>query len=407
MKWTLSEDWSATLLGLIIVVLSGLGLLGADARLLVVLAVTAFSLFLFWQGSTDEVAPRWLVGLVTLVMLVGLTWLAFELDRHIAGYFKTQGLSGNPLEYPLTAVVLGLIGNGVLRLLRWHEFSRPAIRTELFLKVGLVVLGSRIALGDLLAMGVGGLVQALIMVGSVFFFTWWLAGKFKLAPTLKAVMASAVAVCGVSAAIAAAGSVMAKREEVSTITALVILTALPLMVLMPILAGAMGLSPQVAGAWFGGNIDTTAAVVGAGTIYGEEAQKVAAVVKLAQNVLIGFVAFGLALYFALVVQRDPNQKPSVGVLWQRFPKFVLGFMLVSVFASLGAFSSALVKDLGVITNWVFGLAFVSIGLEFSAGAVRDMGWQPIAVYMGATVFNTVLALGVAYVIFGMLALGGV
>lgn len=406
MKWLLSEDWSATLLGLLTVVLVGLGVLGADAKLVVLLAVTTFSMVLFWQSSNDDVVPRWLIIVVAFVLLAGLTWLTFEIDRSIAGYFKSQGFTGNPLEYPLTAVVLGLIGNGGLRLLGWHETLRAAIRTELFLKVGLVVLGSRIALGDLLVTGVGGLLQAFIMVSSVFFFTWWLAGKFNISPTLKAVLASAVSVCGVSAAIAAAGAVMAKREEVSTISALVIVTALPLMVIMPILAGAMGLSPQVAGAWFGGNIDTTAAVVGAGTIYGEEAQNVAAVVKLSQNVLIGFVAFGLALYFALVVQRDPSQKPNVGMLWQRFPKFVLGFLVVSVLASLGVFAPALVKELGAVTSWVFALAFVGIGLEFSVGAVRAMGWQPIAVYAGATVFNTVLALLVASVIFGTLGLGG-
>ena len=337
------------------------------------------------------------VGAIVLILLV---LLVAEIDKWIGATFKANGIASNPLEYPLTAVVIGLVFNGIFKLLKIRWLIKPALRTELFLKVGLVLLGATIVLGDVLKMGIGGLVQALIMVASVFFFTWWLSGKAKLDGRLRAVMSSAVAVCGVSAAIAAAGAVHAKREEVSYITTLVIITAIPLMVLMPILAGAMGLSPQVAGAWFGGNIDTTAAVVGAGTIYGPEAQQMASVVKLAQNVLIGFVAFGLAMYFATVVEKDSSKRPSPRIIWQRFPKFVLGFMLASALASVGVISPELRAELKTLTQWVFALAFVSVGLEFSITDLRSAGWRPIAVYGGATVFNTVLALIVATLIFG-------
>ena len=333
-------------------------------------------------------------------VLIVLTLLVAEVDKLIASEFAARGFAQNPLEYPLTAVVIGLIANGIFKLLNLHWLIKPALRTELFLKVGLVLLGARISLGDMLALGVGGLVQALIMVTSVFFFTWWLGGRAKLGNQLRAVMSSAVAVCGVSAAIAAAGAVHAKREEVTYITTLVILTAIPLMVLMPLLAGAMGLSPVVAGAWFGGNIDTSAAVVGAGTMFGPEAQQVASVVKLAQNVLIGVVAFALALYFTTVVEKDPTQRPSAALIWQRFPKFVLGFMFVSLLATTGVISPALVKELNTLTQWTFALAFVSVGLEFSVTDLRSAGWRPVAVYGGATVFNTILALIVASVIFG-------
>ncbi|MCB9454121.1 MAG: putative sulfate exporter family transporter [Anaerolineaceae bacterium] len=348
---------------------------------------------------------KWARLLIGLVMLVLLVVLVAELDKWISASFKAQGMSKNPLEYPLTAVVIGLLANGILRLAHLYDFVRPAIRTELFLKIGLVLLGARISLGDLLAKGAGGLVQALVMVASVFLFTWWLAGRFKLPETLKAVMASAVSVCGVSAAIAAAGAVQARKEEVSYITTLVILTALPLMVLMPWLANVMGLTPTIAGAWFGGNIDTTAAVVGAGTIYGPEAQQVAAVVKLAQNVLIGFVAFALALYFALVVNRGEGERPTPAMIWQRFPKFVLGFVLVSILASLDVFTPALAAEIDTANKWFFALAFVCIGLDFTVAELRKAGWKPIGVYLGATVFNTVLALIVATVIFGVLGLG--
>lgn len=355
-------------------------------------------------SKAESLSASRLWPLTGLALLIALTLLVAELDRFIADSFKAQGVLRNPFEYPLTAVLIGLAANGLLRLTGVYARVRPAFRTEFFLKVGLVLLGARISLGDMLATGAAGLVQAVVMVTCVFFFTWWLAGRFKLPPTLKAVMASAVSICGVSAAIAAAGAVLAKKEEVTYIAALVILTAIPLMVLMPLLADAMNLPPQVAGAWFGGNIDTTAAVVGAGTIHGAEAQQVAAVVKMAQNVLIGFVAFALALYFAIVVEGDQGQRPRPAVIWQRFPKFVLGFALVSALATLGAFTPGIAKELDRASQWAFALAFVSIGVEFAPGALREMGWRPVAVYLGATVFNTVLALLAALVIFG--ALGG-
>lgn len=355
------------------------------------------------DNPVATVSPSPLMGwLAGGALLIILTLLVAEVDKGIAALFKAQGVAQNPLEYPLTAVVIGLIANVVLRSTGVYERVRPAIRTELYLKIGLVLLGARISLGDLLATGAGGLVQAVIMVVCVFGFTWWLGGRVQLPETLKAVMASAVSICGVSAAIAAAGAVQARREEVTYITTLVIVTALPLMVIMPMLAGAMGLPPQVAGAWFGGNIDTTAAVVGAGTLYGPEAQSVAAVVKLSQNVLIGFAAFGLALHFALVVNRGQGERPTPAMIWTRFPKFVLGFMLVSALASVGAFSAPLVREIGTATQWVFALAFVCIGIEFSVSDLRQAGWKPVLVYLAATVFNTLLALGVAWVIFGVL-----
>ncbi|MBL8156482.1 MAG: putative sulfate exporter family transporter [Anaerolineae bacterium] len=349
--------------------------------------------------ATDSKRYGFIVGLILLIVL---TLLVAEFDRAIANAFRAQGVAQNPLEYPLTAAVIGLIANAALRLTGLYEFVRPAIRTELYLKIGVVILGARVSLGDLVGIGAGGLIQALIMVASVFFFTWWLGGKFKLPETLKAVMASAVSICGVSAAIAAAGSVQARKEEITYVTTLVIVTALPLMVLMPILANALGLAPDVAGAWFGGNIDTTAAVVGAGTIFGEEAQRVATIVKASQNVLMGFVAFALALYFVSVVQKNQGERPSPRIIWQRFPKFVIGFVLVSILTSLNAFTPTLIREMSTAYQWAFTLAFVSIGLDFSLTALRQAGWKPVIVYLGATLFNTILALLVSSVIFGVL-----
>jgi uncharacterized membrane protein YadS len=213
-------------------------------------------------------------------------------------------------------------------------------------------------------------------------------------------MASAVAICGVSAAVAAAGSVLARKEQVTYVTALVIVTALPLMVLAPWAAGALGLSEPVAGAWFGGNIDTTAAVVGAGTLYGDTAQQVASIVKSTQNALIGVVTFLLALYFSLVVERTPGQRPHPREIWDRFPKFVLGFLAAAGLYTLGWIDGGRGTALEALRNWAFTLAFVGMGLQLSLGDLRQMGWRPLSVFLITTVFNTLLALAAAWLIFG-------
>ena len=348
-----------------------------------------------------------LVGLAIVLALAFLArWLKFQVYN-----VKDIGLGipGKALEYPLWAALVGLIANWILKAVKGYDFVKSGFRTELFLKVGLVLLGAGISFKVILTAAAGAILQGVIMVTAVYFFSWWLGGKFGLSDTLRAVMSTAVSICGVSAAIAAAGSVLAKKEEITYITALVIVTALPLMVIAPLLAGAMNLPEPIAGAWFGGNVDTTAAVVGAGTIYGETAQKIASIVKQTQNALIGVVAFLLALYFSTVVE-GKKEKPSASIIWQRFPKFVLGFILASIIFTFGLIPAAggTGKDptagnaIAAIKDWAFCLAFVSMGLELSVGEFKKMGWSPVIVYLIVTVFNTLLALLVAWLIFGWL-----
>jgi uncharacterized membrane protein YadS len=163
----------------------------------------------------------------------------------------------------------------------------------------------------------------------------------------------------------------------------------------------MGLAQPVAGAWFGGNIDTTAAVVGAGTIYGEQAQSIASIVKSTQNAMMGVVAFLLALYFVTVVERRPGQRPSARLIWDRFPKFVLGFAVASLLYTFKIIDGGKGTAIEALKNWAFTLAFVGMGLELSVSELRRMGWAPVVVFLITTLFNTLLALGVAWLIFGV------
>ena len=344
---------------------------------------------------------RVIAGLAVVLVLSIISWLV---TKQVYTMELPLGIPGKVLEFPLWAALVGLVGNLVLRLLGLREMVRPGIHTELFLKIGLILLGAGINFNLIAGAAGGAILQTLVLITSVFSFAWWVSGKFGLDDKLRAVMSMALSVCGVSAAIAAAGSVSARKEQVTYVTGLVIAVALPMMVIAPLLGHAIGLSEPVAGAWFGGNIDTTAAVIGAGTIYGETAQKIASIVKSTQNTLIGVVAFFLAIFFASKESAENGRaRPSMKMIWDRFPKFVLGFVIASILFSLGWIDGGKGSAIEAVKNWAFTLAFVSMGLELSVTEFRKMGWKPVAVFLIVTVFNTLVALLAAYIIFTYIA----
>ena len=355
--------------------------------------------------------PGWVVGgLGVLLLLAIATWY---LTEQVPEWTSGTALAdvGGAIEFPVYAIVLGLLANWVLSASGLRERLAGGFRTELFIKIGLVLLGASVDLGVIGRAAGPAILQSLVLVSAVFAFTWWFAGKLGLDAKLRALLASALSICGVSAAIAAAGAVNAKKEQLAYAASLVIVFALPSIFLLPWLAGQLGLSPAVTGAWIGGNIDTTAAVTAAGTLAGEEALEIAAIVKSTQNALIGFVAVALTAYFALRIERVPGGDSAaqrsgwLKQIWQRFPKFVLGFVLASVIATL--YLSAVGSDAGRpvigvandLRTWFFTLAFVSIGLEFRVSSLRSAGARPVLVFAAGTLLNILLALGIASLVF--------
>jgi len=348
----------------------------------------------------QKVSAPWLWWSASFLLVIGLTVATWWLNKTIPTWNKQLRV----IEFPVYAVLLGLLANGVLSFVGIRDRLAAYFRTEFFLKTGLVLLGATINLTEIVAFGAKGLVQAVILITSVFLFTWFVARWLGVEEKLRALLSASVAICGVSAAITAAGAVLAKKEQLAYVTGLVILFALPLMFLQPAAAVWLGLPPEVAGAWIGGNIDTTAAVVGAGSIHSQQALKVASITKISQNALIGVVAFLLAFYWVVVVERKPGQRPSAWQIWERFPKFVLGFILASIVVTLvtssGWVGKTGLRDLRHLREWFFIAAFLSIGYGLSFHGLRDAGWRPIGVYALATVFNTFVALAVASIIFG-------
>lgn len=408
----LSEDWTAVVLGFLVI---GAGLLG------VLPAVPAFA----WSDA-DKLATVFAAenlrrallvgGLTGGLALGGVALMGGRARAFVAGFpvvlllaLLAQVAAGNArvhalgLEYVIFALGAGLLVSNVLGAPRW---LLEAARTELFIKTGLVVMGSGLLLPEILQAGALGILQGVFVVAVVFYASMWLCRRLRVDDEFAAMLSTAVSICGVSAAIAACGAIQGDRRRLSYVTSLVLIVAVPMMVLLPWVARLLGLPDAVAGAWMGGTLDTTGSVVAAGGLISETAMKTGVIVKFSQNVLIGFAAFALALWWT-VGRRGaaaPADRPSARVIWDRFPKFVLGFLAASVLFSFvvdPATVKATKSALSGLRTAFFALAFASIGLETRLGDLIKMEQgRPALAFVLAQGINVVWTLVLAYLLFG-------
>ena len=348
----------------------------------------------------------WIRAAISLLIVLLLAWFTRYLDANVPNWLPEQAWVKS-IEFPVYAILVGLAGGAVLRSVGLRDRLDMAFRTEFFIKTGLVLLGASINLAIIAQAAGPAIAQSAILITCVFLSTWLLAGLLGIDQKLRALLAASVSICGVSAAIAAAGAVAAKKEQLAFVTSLVVLFALPSIFIQPWMAQQLGLSQSVAGAWIGGNIDTTAAVAAAGSIVGDDALKIATIVKTTQNALMGVVAFLLAAYFVYRVEKTPGASVSMSTLWTRFPKFILGFIAASAMATwyinTAADQKAAIATVAVagtdLRIWFFTLAFVCIGLAFRVTSVREAGMRPVIVFAAATILNLVLALVLASIFF--------
>lgn len=410
----ISEDWTVVILGLSIIFLALIG---------IVVPSPSFS----WNDSTDLFASvlstsnLWAMLaqflLIYSVAIVGAILLQQNLRAvllmlpsvYVLTLFALV-LAGNNLfkEYNLEAVIFSLaIGLVISNFFKLPEWFKKALSTELYVKIGLVLLGTSIIFGDILKAGSLGLVQALVVVITVWYFAFWVCRKLKIDKEMSLMLSSAVSICGVSAAIATSGAIKGDSKKLSYVISLVLITAVPMMIFMPYLADWMGLSQKVTGAWLGGSIDTTGAVVASGSLVGDEALKISTIVKFSQNVMLGIAAFFISIYWTYTKSVDEatkSERPTLKLIWDRFPKFVIGFVFASLLFSFMGSPAAVAEVKGSLKSlqglW-FALAFTSIGLETN---FKDLFGQqnkkPLYAFLIAQSFNVVVTLLIAMLLFG-------
>ncbi|MDD3737217.1 MAG: putative sulfate exporter family transporter [Bacteroidales bacterium] len=419
-RFIVGQDWASVVAGFVLilfVVLTGYAI-----------GTPSFGGKAGWSGDHDfsgmfGASSLWTSALYTfiifgLVAVVGMALSGDSLKKYFVGFLSIfmlailaqfissyAGFKNLGLETVLFSLLLGLLIGNLFRLPAW---LRSGVQTELYVKIGLVLLGATILFMDILSAGGYGLLQAIIVVTVVWYFAFWLSRKMKIDDEFSTMLASAVSICGVSAAIATAGAINGDKKKLSFIISLVLIIAIPMMIFLPIIAKWMGLSDVVTGAWLGGTIDTTGAVVAAGTIAGETGLQYATIVKFSQNVLLGLAAFAISIFWAYRGRgaNEKGQHVPVRIIWDRFPKFVLGFILASLvfsFVLSQETAEASGKVIKSFSTFWFNLAFISIGLETRFADFKHMeSKKPFYSFLIAQTFNIFFTLGVSYLLFQLI-----
>lgn len=331
------------------------------------------------KTTLPDTPPRLggVLGVLPGLLLLAVIGFAGKVtEQSIAAYGKTHHLALPNIEYVLWAILFGLIISNTVGVPRL--FQAGVDTYELWLKVGIILLGARFLLGDVLKLGGFSLALVAIELGLSIALMSWLGKRFHLSPKLTSLLAIGSSICGVSAIIAAKGAIDADDEEASyAIAAILALGAVSLLV-FPLIGHTLGMTDPSFGLWVGLAVDNTAEATAAGALYSDAAGKFAVIAKTTRNATIGFVVLAYALYWA---NRGEAREIThrVGFLWQKFPKFVLGFLLLSALATAGVFSKAQLTDLGNLSRWAFLLTFAGVGLRTDIRQMRKQGLRPFLV----------------------------
>jgi uncharacterized integral membrane protein (TIGR00698 family) len=328
-----------------------------------------------------------------LLLLAAVGYAGKFIEQSIAHYTKTNHITFPNIEYVLWAIIIGLvIANtvGVPRI-----FQAGVATYEFWLKAGIVLLGSRFLLGDILHLGGISLLLVAFSITLSLAFMHLLGHSFGLKPKLSSLLAVGSSICGVSAIIAAKPAIDADDEDASyAIAAILALGAISLFT-FPLIGHSLHLSDKAYGLWAGLAVDNTAEATAAGALYSDAAGKVAVLAKTTRNALIGFVVLAYAIYWA-----SRGEAQVVGnkaaFLWRKFPKFVLGFLLISLLATLGYFTKPQLTSLANLSRWAFLLTFAGVGLRTSLRELGKQGWKPFAVGAIGEVFIALVTLGLVY-----------
>jgi uncharacterized integral membrane protein (TIGR00698 family) len=346
------------------------------------------------SDATGPLKPVTMVGtLPGIALLFGIGFLG-KLFEHAFNILRTQHHLRLPqIEYVLWAIILGLIVSNSVGVAR---IFRPGIATyELWLKLGIVLVGARFLLQDVLH--IGGLSLGLVAVELLLSLSvMTLLGRiFKLPPKLTSLLAIGSSICGVTAIMAAQGAIDPDEEDTSTAIAAILTLGAIALFTFPAIGHLLHLSQQAYGMWAGLAVDNTAESVVTGSLYGQDAGRWAILAKTARSSFIGFVVLGYAIYWASQGKAAIVENKAL-FLWQKFPKFILGFLAISVFATAGFFSRGQLDSISNLSRWAFLPAFAGVGLRTNLKDLVGQGWRPLVVGVLGEIFIALITLGLVF-----------
>ena len=338
-----------------------------------------------------------LVPGVLLLLVIGYAGKLTE--QSIAAYGRAHHVALPNIEYVLWAIAFGLI---VANTVGVPDRCEAGVDTyEFWLKVGIVLLGVRFLLGDIARLGGVSLLCVIVELAVSIAIMTALGRLFRLSPKLTSLLSIGASICGVSAIIAAKGAIDADDEDTSYAIAAILTLGAVSLVVFPIVGHALAMSDQAYGLWVGLAVDNTAEATAAGALYSDAAGKFAVLAKTTRNATIGFVVLGYAIYWA----RKGAARAvggAGGFLWQKFPKFVLGFLCISALATAGVFTGSQMTDLANLSRWAFLFSFAGIGLRTNIRSLTRQGWRPLIVGVAGEFAIATLTLALVVGISGFL-----
>ncbi|MCI1858107.1 MAG: YeiH family protein [Sporolactobacillus sp.] len=409
------EDWWAVWIGLVLVVAALLFWTAGSSLKVLTAQISGWSDFPALGGVLSAHLGSIILLFLTYLILFSISgsFLHIKVGSFIGGFALLFAISvavnifsswswasQYNLEAPIVALVVGLIVGNLLPLANWFQ---SALRTELYVKTGIVLLGATLPFTLIIQAGPVAFLQATVISVITFLVIYFVGTRwFGLDKRFAATLGVGGSVCGVSASIAVGGAVKAKKEHVSISISLVVIWAVAAIFLLTLLIKWFGIPAGPAGAWIGTSEFADAAGVTAASTFGDHALNAFTLMKvIGRDIFIGVWCFVLAFISITVWE---NQKAGTHAdaseIWRRFPKFIIGFfaasLLLTIVIAASSLSARTVINSDVIApikefrTWAFTFTFLSIGLTTRFKELAAFGWKPFATFSTGAVVNIVL-----------------
>ncbi len=271
----------------------------------------------------------------------------------------------------LVAIVMGVILTNV-RPLPASTAPGLAVAGKRLLRIGIVLLGLQLSLGDILGLGWGmiGVVIAVVVGGLL--VTEFVGRLLGVRPAQRSLIGAGFSICGAAAVAGVEGVIEDKHEEdVVTALALVVLFGTLMIPLVPLASTALGMDPRDSGLWAGLSIHEVAQVVAAAGIIGPSALKVGVIVKLARVLMLAPVM----VWFGLQLRRRGGQVE--GKRPPLVPLFVAGFLAAALLRTTGWLPASVLDPIKMLQTFLLAAAMFALGTGVTASRLKNVGGRPV------------------------------
>ncbi|MFW5787427.1 MAG: YeiH family protein [Halanaerobiales bacterium] len=326
-------------------------------------------------------------------LIPGILFLFFIgiISKYIGGYIPH-------ISYLIIAIALGIVSANFFNLPAMIEDG--IVNThKLWLKTGIVILGARVILKDLIEVGPTLLMMIMVFIFFSLICVEFLSSKFGLENRLGSCLASGTSVCGVSAVIATGGAIQAKKNHIAYGIATVLLFDIITVFSYPLIGQVFAIPAEVFGPWAGISMFSTGTTVAAGFAHSAQAGQLATMAKMGRNVFIGIWALIYSLYYVKKGLNDTMVENKAAYLWEKFPKIIIGFAAMLIIANSGILDESQIASMKNAYNWLFMMAFVGLGYTIDFDKLKKTGIKPFLTVLISFVLISIICLVSSYMLF--------